>query len=529
MAEGVEEDRREIPLGDEYDVVVVGAGIGGLASGALLAKLGYNVAVIERQERAGGYVTSYTRRGFEFQVPHLVGGCGPDGDLTRVMEFLGINLDFVKVEPFQRYIYPDHDIMVSSDVNEYADLLKDNFQPQTANINRFFSEVDSVARALDISLARRPRSIGRLATMATYPVRFPRALMYMMGGATLSKLLDKHFTDEAIKTVIGSAWPYLGSPPWELSALAWIAMTASYWQGAYMPVGGYGALTEAFTTALVSNGGTLMLGHEVTSINAEESRVSGVETVPRAMLVTPVVVSDADSKRTVMRLADRENFTRAYLDRTDELPLSMSGFVIHLGLGHEVDESMRCGSIFVQPSYDEREMLAELQSMDQFPDPAKLRFGLMMHSLYDPTLAPQGCTSLDVLVPMVPYNFKKRWGVAEGGVRGDQYKQTKEKYAEAVVEAVGLHFPDLISQVQAYDISTPITYERYTMALDGCWYDSAATPRAMAQRRRGPRTPLRGLYFTGSKSPLGGGIYPSIMGGVLAADSISKGKLGSLF
>jgi phytoene dehydrogenase-like protein len=133
------------------------------------------------------------------------------------------------------------------------------------------------------------------------------------------------------------------------------------------------------------------------------------------------------------------------------------------------------------------------------------------------------------MVPAAPYEFKDRWGAEEGGRLGERYRSIKEKYAEVLVEAVSSAFPDLIRNVEAYHVSTPVTYEQLTMAMDGCWYDSACVPGQVGYRRPGPGTPIKGLYLTGSKSVLGGGIRSSIMAGALAADSILKGKLSSLF
>lgn len=520
----------EVPeLGEHFDALVVGAGIGGLACGALLAKAGSKVIVVERHKSPGGFVTSYDRKGYKFQVPHLIGGCGPGGDITRIADHLGLKVDFISLDPYQRFIYPEHDIKVPTDPEAFAEVLKEGFQPQTENINKFFHLLTKAYRAMDMSMVRRPMGPGTLVKLATYPFVHPKLLSMMIGGTTYEKLLDKHFTDDRLKTVLSTQWPYLGVPPWELSALSMLAMMASFFGGAYFPVGGYQVLTDAFAQALIDNGGVLLLGHEVTSINTEQGRVSEVEIIPRAKVETGVVVSNVDTRRTFMKLVDRENFTRAFLDRIDESPLSMTGFVIHLGMRKKVeDPDFACGSIFFQPSYDEREMVEAVSSRDAYPDPEKLRWGMSLPSLIDPTLAPEGCTNLDILVPAVPYQFMRRWGVEEGGKRGEKYRAIKEKYAEVVVDAVSRVFPDLISDVEAYDISTPITYERYTMAIDGCWYDTAPTGK-VAFRRPGPSTSLKGLYLTGSKSVLGGGMYPSVMSGLVTADCVLRGKLSNLF
>ncbi|MHB8894975.1 MAG: phytoene desaturase family protein [Candidatus Geothermincolia bacterium] len=529
MVEGGARATATPDFGEHYDVVVVGAGIGGLACGALLAKEGAKVLIAERHSRPGGFVADYERKGYRFQVPHIAGGFGPGGDLTRVIDHLGIRVEFHRVEPLMRFIYPDHDITVPSALDEYADVLKEAFQPQTTNINSFFKDIAAITKRTDMRMTRRPLGFANAMKMAAYPFVAPKVLSYMMSGTTFQKMLDKRFTDERLKTVISTPWGFLGCPPWEVSALSMVSMMKSFADGAFVPLGGFQVLADAFAKAFTDSGGTLLFNHEVTSINTDKGRVSEVEMVPRAKVSTEFVVSDADSKRTLLRLLDRENFTTTFLERVDEAPVSLTGFVVHLGLGKKLGPEFAGGPLMVSPSYDEREMLEEVSVKTRYPESGKIRWSMMAPSMVDPSLAPHGKTCLDVIVPCVPYNFMRRWGVEEGGVRGEKYKGIKEKYAEVVVDAVARTFPDLVSHVEAFDIATPITYERYTMAIDGCWYDSAPTGRQAIPRRPGPKTPVGGLLLTGSKSVFGGGIYPAIMAGVLAADTVTGGGMDKLF
>jgi phytoene desaturase len=516
-------------LGEEFDAVIVGAGIGGLTCGALLAKHGAKVLIVERHNRPGGFVTSFDRKGYGFQVPHLMGGCGPGGEITRIIDHLGIRVDFLKLEPLMRFMYPDHDITVPTDRDQYADILKDAFQPQTANINSYFKALKTIGKGMDHRMARRPMPFGDMMKMLAYPFTAPTTLSYMLSGTTFSKMLDKHFSDDRLKAVLATPWPFLGNPPWEVSALMMIGMLNSFEGGAYIPVGGFQVLADAFAKSFTDNGGTLLLGYEATAINTERGRVCGIETNPRAKVASQIVISDADSKRTFIKLMDRENFSQSFLEKVDDGPVSMSGVVVHLGLAKTLGDEFAGGPVMFQPSYDEREMLEEISVKDRYPDPAKIRWSILAPSMTDPTIAPQGKTSMDILVPNVPYRFMSRWGVEPGGIRGDKYNQIKEKYAEVVVEAVSRVFPGLVTDVESFEVATPITYERYTMAIDGCWYDSAPIPKQSLGKRPGPKTSVRGLMITGSKTVYGGGIYPSIMGGLLTADSATRGEIGNLF
>jgi len=293
-------------------------------------------------------------------------------------------------------------------------------------------------------------------------------------------------------------------------------------------VGGFEALSNAFAECFVENGGTLLLGREVTRIITGQGMVTGVLIHPGERVTTSVVISDADTRLTFLELLEEENFTRAFLDRIQGYRMSASGLAIHLGIGKEIDDrDLSCGCIFVQPSYDHREMVDEIRVTDRHPDPAKLRWMVAIHSMHDPSLAPEGKSCLEVLVPSVPHDFKRNWNVDEGGRLGERYRRTKEGYAEVVIEAVRAVFPRIVENVETYSISTPVTYGRYSMASDGCWYDCAPVPEQSFNRRPGPATGVRGLFLTGSKSVLGGGIYGAVMGGALAADGVMKGKLGT--
>ena len=514
---------RQQSYDERYDAVIVGAGLGGLTSGALLAKAGLRVLIIERQERPGGFATSFERNGFTFQVPQFAFGCSTNSTARSILDHLGVDVTFKPVDPYHRYIYPEHDLSIGTGLDSLEERLKEQFVPKTADIKSFFEHIAKVSQLADARALRHPYSPGSV-------FKSTRVATEMAKGRTFRDVLDRTFEDERLKSIMCTAWPCAGSPPWEISATAMMVQLSRMAQGAYFPAGGFSALSDALTDAYLGFGGSMLLGYEVTSINTEGGRASGVETHPRSKVFCSSVISDADSKRTLIKLVDRENFTGPFVERVDANPISITGLCVNLGLESRVDRSgIGPGTIFYQPSYDLRAMVEALSKPTQFPYPGTFAWMLTAHSLVEPSLAPTGCSSLSITVPAVPYGFKRRWGVESGGVRGDRYKEIKEQYAEIVVKSVSQVFPDLIKDVRAYDVCSPITYERYTMALDGCWSDNSQVPKQTLFLRPGPTTALKGLYMAGSKSATGGGVGPTIVSGLLAADCVLKGKFKELF
>jgi phytoene dehydrogenase-like protein len=127
----------------EYDAVVIGAGLGGLVCGAMLAKEGWSTLVLERHPRPGGYCTSFVRKGFTFDIPECTGGCGPDGDVGKIIAYLGLDkdIDFVEKDPFHKYIYPEHTVRVPVDVERYERELSKLF-PSEPGIHDYFETLE---------------------------------------------------------------------------------------------------------------------------------------------------------------------------------------------------------------------------------------------------------------------------------------------------------------------------------------------------------------------------------------------------
>ena len=122
---------------DKYDVIVIGAGIGGLSAAGLTAKAGKSVLVVDQRPEPGGVCYSFVRNGYTFDVgPHLLSGCGQEGVVTNQLKALGVadSVEFLDVNPLANIILPDFSMEVPSDTKQFVENLCKEFPDNRSGI-----------------------------------------------------------------------------------------------------------------------------------------------------------------------------------------------------------------------------------------------------------------------------------------------------------------------------------------------------------------------------------------------------------
>jgi phytoene dehydrogenase-like protein len=125
---------------------------------------------------------------------------------------------------------------------------------------------------------------------------------------------------------------------------------------------------------------------------------------------------------------------------------------------------------------------------------------------------------LDLIYMPAPYDYFIRG-------KKEDYIRLKEDVSEKLIKAAEGIIPDLSKYALVKDVSTPLTYERYTDATKGGWYDIDCSPKQALLGRIRNKTPIKGLYLTGAKTLPGSGMFGAINAGLLTADAILRGKL----
>jgi all-trans-retinol 13,14-reductase len=512
-----------MPSAPEYDAIVIGSGMGGLAFASIMAKLRkWRVLVLERHFKVGGFTHTFARPGgWSWDVGlHYVGEMGEGMMGRRLFDF--ITEDGVKwnalPDVYDVFVYPGLQVKACKGEANFRASLTAAFPDEKSNIERYFRDLQSAtswitryfaAMAMPPALAMMMRALNRLT--AGLPLQVTQ------------QYLQKRFGDPRLRAVVASQWADYGLPP-SLSAFATHAVIAShYLNGAWYPDGGPGEIAKATGAVIRAAGGELLPNHEVVRILLEDGRAVGVEVNvrkgkqgSRADFRAPVIVSDAGAWNTFARM-----LPPSALPFRDELKSSPEGFeVVELFLGLRRDPrqmGFQGENYWIFESFDHDEIYAQ---RNELLDGRAAMAYLSFPSLKDGQAQRH---TAEIIAPLSYASLEGHRG-EPWRRRGTDYESAKNRITGALLDLVERHHPGFGDLVEYSELATPLTFEHFTAAPSGAIYGFPGTPEKYTKEWLGPRTPIRNLYLTGSDAGLLG-IMGALMGGVVTASCL-LGPLG---
>jgi len=292
---------------NEYDVIIVGSGIGGLTCGALLSKRGYKVLVLEQHFQVGGYCSSFKRKGFVFNTGvEDVSGLWEKGPLTYLLRELGLKKEDLFVKNTRKYIFKGKDIEVQN-LEEFISLLSKMFPAEKKNISAFFREAkEAYVECYKDTTYGTPLPAELIVKvlgdrkLLYYPKEHPHFYDWM--NKTYKEKLDEYFKDENLKALLCALLGYLGTEPEKtLASSALTACVSYYLYGGYFPKGGAQRFADSLKCFIENHNGKVMVRHKVDRILVESGEVKGVK-VGEKILKAPIIVANANAKTTFLEL-----------------------------------------------------------------------------------------------------------------------------------------------------------------------------------------------------------------------------------
>jgi prolycopene isomerase len=497
--------KRRFSMSD-YDVVVIGAGNGGLTSALTLARNGAKVLLLERHNIPGGCATSFIRGRFEFEVAlHQLSGMGTEdrpGPLRGLLGELGVmdQIDFVEMQTLYRVVVPGVlDITLQAERNNAVEALKERFPREKEAIERFFELVYNFCREMvSIAFLRDPE-----ASREKYPLYFKYALKNSQA------ILDDFFSDPALQMVISIYWPYVGLPPrrmpfGDLAMLLWAYLEFK----PFHIKGTSQALSNAILDAFIRAGGGSRFNCGAKKILVSGGQIRGVTTEDGDTVSTGYVVSNAGTLTTYVDLIDRGHVPVEQLRLLGGKTVGPSAFTVFLGFDCEPGEiGIQETTNFLGMNMDADRQFARWRTLEN-PEVALLS----CYDVSDPEFSPPGTCQ----AALVSLQYVDPWL----SIPPTQYAETKYRYAQGMLGLATKVFPDLRDHIEEVEAATPLTHMRYLGHPGGSIYgfDQYAKDSNLFEERK---SPIRGLFFAGSwVGP--GGFQTTLASGVSAARAVLK-------
>jgi len=513
---------RQHPPSGEWDAIVIGTGIGGLTSAALLARhAGKRVLVLERHYTAGGFTHVFHRPGYEWDVGvHYIGEMRPGQPMRALFdEITGGRLTWNAMpEVYDRIRIADRSYDFVSGADRFTARLCEYFPREGAAIGRYVAQVRDAAKASRLFFAQKalPAPLARLAG----PLLRRRFLGYARRTTwdTLAQLTG----DRELRAVLTGHWGNYGLPPGQSSFGMHAVIAEHYLEGAFYPVGGASRIAAEIAPLIERAGGQVLVGAAVARILLDgHRRAIGVRMADGRDLRAPLILSDAGAWNTYARLLPPEAPGRAEsLAEIERIPNSMAHLCLYVGLRHEPGEpEFGNTNLWIYPSADHDANVSRYLADPEQPFPGLF---ISFPSAKDPEFAQRhpGRATIQVAA-MAPYSWFERWAETRWKRRGDDYDALKERLTARLRSELERHVPAVRGKIDCCELSTPLSTGHFANVPRGQIYGPAATPARFAVRTLSPRTPVPGLYLTGADAATMG-VVGAMAGGALAASAILR-------
>lgn len=467
-------------------IIIIGAGISGLSAGVYGQLNGYKTRIFELGSNPGGLCTSWKRKGFTFDgCIHWLVGSNPNSSLYRMWQELGAVQDreFVNHEYFMEVVAPSgRQVYVYTDINR----LEQHFLDVAPEDHKLIRELTRDMRKLEkfeIPLGGSGNALKDILSVVAMAPAF--GVLRKWSGINMQMLADR-FQNPDLRHVFQRVFDLPDVP---VAGLL-LTLTGMNNGDSGYPIGGSLPFSQAIERRYLSLGGEITYNARVVKILVENDAAVGVRLEDGREFRAEIILSAADGHATIFEMLDGKFVNDTIAGYYNELPIFQGVVQVSLGLSCDLQN-------------------APHSSFQDLPVPLVVggeeqKYINTRIYNYDPTMAPAGKTVAQTFFA-TNYKFWK-----EIAADRERYESEKQRAAVAFIDHLENNYPGITAQVEAVDVSTPLTTERYTGNWQGSiegWLITRKTIRMMFGRGMEKTLPgLRNFYMAGQWVEPGGGI-----------------------
>lgn len=498
-------------LREHYDVIVVGAGLGGLTAASLLAKKGLSVLIVEQQDKPGGACTSFKREDRVYDVgAAMLYGFGEKG--FRPFHFLLNQLeepiDIIHHKTLARMTFEGREIVFWPDLQRFIEEMTELFPEDAQGLRLFYADLYKMYENIVIKneVIVPPSEFSRrqaLRSLMSDPFSILK-MQKLLSTSTL-ELLQKYFNSPELLNFydkLCSAYAYTTAKetPAVLAATMFID---NHVGGVYYPAGGAQMLPNTVEKAFERYGGQVLYRTLVDKVLIRQGTAYGVRLHDGDVILADRVIANATVWNIYEHLIDPENVSAKKLEQVRSLVPTFPSMTLYMVIDRKgIPENYYPWEIFI-------ENRKVIDSSD---------LTLYINSLVDSTL----CAPDELVVMAIAPNFCKWPAPGDPGYRSRAYEDQKQQEAQRMLDQIEAHIPGFRQHIRSMIIGTPTTIERYLLKNGGAVGGPKNQLGQEMLKRLHARSELKHLYFCGDSTVMGTGAPATVVSGVGAANVILR-------
>lgn len=467
----------------EYDVVIIGAGLGGLECASILGRHGLKVAVLEKHFQLGGCLQSFRRSGALFDAGfHYVGGLDEGRPLHRLFKYFDLlDLPWVKLDSdcSDEIVLNGKSYPLAGDHQLFVDQLSKLFPTQTDNLKKYNEALSYVGEHIFDAL--RPESAAGFFQNEAF-------------SSSAWEFLERTIADPVLRNVLSGSSLKLELKKETLPFYVFAQINNSFIEGSYRLQGGGETLVNRLVKNVEAMGVEVFTKSEVSRLEVAEGRIIAAHTTDGGVFAADHFISNIHPAASISLLGEDSGVRKAYRNRIMRLENTYGMFTVNIKLKPNTLPYLN-KNIFIYTTDDVWQAnKTAFETNTPVIDSLMVSFPPSQSSFAD---------VVDLLTPM-PFSLVEKWSGTNVGRRDAEYEKIKEEWSEACICMAEKQMPGLRLAIDRVYTSTPLTYLNYTGTSQGTAYGIRKDFNNTMLTFLPPKTPVANYYLTGQNLNLHG-------------------------
>ncbi|MFV8345682.1 phytoene desaturase family protein [Flavobacterium sp. ZB4P13] len=505
---------------EEFDTIIIGSGVGGLATAICLARTGQRVLVLEQHYVPGGWSHSFTLNSQRFSPGvHYVGLLDEGQSLNEVYRGLGIANDMVffrmNKNAYEHCLINNETFNLPAGIANLKKVLIARFPKEEKNITEYLTLVQRVSH--ELQLIPKLKGFWQKITVPFRTKHFGKFALF-----PLKKVIGWHIKDPLLKAVLNIQCGDHGLSPKRACFPVHCSVMSHYFDGGFYPMGGGGGIVKAMTNGIKKHGGEVRVKQDVEKILIENKKAVGVQLKSGQKIWARNIVSNADPSITYLNLIGKSHLSKSLIKKLERTKYSVTSLILFLTLDMDVTQfGIDSGNIWMMKDEHDDANFEDLMDNDCTEGDSFPAVFISCTTMKDPVSFNGRYHNFEVLTYVNYDNLQEFKNLEE--YHTEDYMIFKEKIILKLMNNIEKVIPNAKQNTVQAELGTPKTNEFYINSTKGNVYGTEKTLHQVGPFSYKNKAEIENLYLCGA-STLSHGVGGATHSGVIAAALILNCK-----